>query len=263
MYELRSSNSLLLMMRLFTLATISSTMAAGVRDATVRRDTTARRRTRAAGGLIPVFARVVEGENGSVDMDLRVLLEVCDVALESLLPFLAEQLQLDAAARVREVGVLRLHRAHLLENEVHPGVFHDRTDLPRAELEGRLLDLGREILFAEGPGLSLVRSRRVVPCQALELRGVLRQLRRQPLGHALIIDQDLAQHNRAGHARGLGLPLEVVVDLAGRHLDLAQHRLVLHFLQDQALAHLVAEGLLPLRSGDLGLPFADPDLAEV
>src|SRR5438445_1478295 len=142
------------MMRLFTLATISSTMAARASVMTPRRDRRARRSGRTAG-LIPVLARVLEGKNGAIDMDLRVFLEVGDVALESLLSLLAEQLQLGAAADVREVGILRLHRAHLLENEVHPGVFHDGADLARLQLEGGLLDLGRQIILAEGPGLPL------------------------------------------------------------------------------------------------------------
>src|SRR2546428_4741565 len=251
------------MMRLFTLATISSTMAARACVARARKDTTARRRRRATGGLIPVLARVLEGENGAVDMDFRVLLEVGDVALESLLSFLAEQLQLDEAADVRKVGILRLHRAHLLENEVHPGVFHDGAHLARLQLEGGLLDLGRKVLLAEGPGLPLVRRRRVVPGQALELRGVLRQLGGQLLGQALIIDQDLTQDNRTGHAGGLGLLLEVVVDLPRRHLDLAEDRLALHLLEDEALTDLVPEGLLAFRTADLGLSFADADLAQV
>src|SRR5437867_3251591 len=126
------------MMRLFTLATISSTMAARASVMTARRGTRPRRSRRTAGGLIPVLARVVERKNGSIDMDLRVLPEIGDVALESLLPLLPEQLQLGAAADIREIGILRLHRPHLLENEEHPGVFHDGADLARLQLEGRL-----------------------------------------------------------------------------------------------------------------------------
>src|SRR6267142_2660977 len=211
------------MMRWFTLATISSTIAARASVMTPRRGTRARRSRRAAGGLIPVLARVVEGKNGAIDMDLRVLLEVGDVALESLLPLLAERLQ----------------------------------------LEGGLLDLGRQIILAEGPGLPLVRRRRVVPGQTLELRRVLRQLGGQLIGQALIIDQDLTQDNRTGNAGGLGLLLEIVVDLPRRYFDLAEDRLVLHLLEDEALADLVPEGLLPFRTGDLGLSFADADLAQV
>src|SRR3989442_13054453 len=108
------------MMRLFTLATISSTIAARDSVMTPRRGTRARRIRRAAGGLIPVLARVVEGKNGAIDMDLRVLLEGCDVALENLLPLLSEQLQLSSAADVRAAGILRLHPSHLLANEVNP-----------------------------------------------------------------------------------------------------------------------------------------------
>src|SRR5881296_930305 len=94
----RSSNSLLLMIRLFTLATISS------------------RTARAGRLLVAELARVIEGEDGAVDMDLRVLLEVGDVALERLLPLLAEQLQLEAALHFADIGVLRLHLAHHLED---------------------------------------------------------------------------------------------------------------------------------------------------
>src|ERR1041385_3625177 len=111
------------MMRLFTFATISSTMAARPGETNGRDAARARRRAPAAGLLVPVFAGVVERENGAVDMDVRVLLEVRDVALERLLPLLAEQLQLDAVAHVGDVGVLRLHRAHLLEDQEHAGVL--------------------------------------------------------------------------------------------------------------------------------------------
>src|SRR2546425_8730128 len=109
MYWLRSSNSLLLTIRLFTLATISSTMAPRAGADRTTSDATAARRAREAGCLIAVFARVIEGENGAVDMDFRVLLEIGDVAVKRLLPFLAEQFDLDAALDVADVRVLRLH----------------------------------------------------------------------------------------------------------------------------------------------------------
>src|SRR6266498_4338415 len=105
----RSSNSLLLMIRLLTLATISSTMAPeAFADRTIR-ERTAAKRARAA---LAVFTRVIEGEDGTIDMNLRVLLEIGDVALERLLPLLAEQLQLETALDFANVGVLRLHLAH-------------------------------------------------------------------------------------------------------------------------------------------------------
>src|SRR5213593_611332 len=102
----RSSNSLLLMIRLLTLATISSTMAPEAGADRARRHTTAPEKARVERRLVAVFARVVEGEDGAVDMDLRVLLEVGDVALEGLLPLLAEQLQLEAALHFADIGVL-------------------------------------------------------------------------------------------------------------------------------------------------------------
>src|SRR5262245_40912720 len=124
------------MIRLFTLATISSTIAAragAVQAATAAKSSPARaRRGRAsgligergascagrrtgAGGSVAVLTGVFEREDGAVDMDLRVFLEVGDVALERLLPLLAEQLQLHAVPDFVEIGILRFHLAHQLE----------------------------------------------------------------------------------------------------------------------------------------------------
>src|SRR5689334_4123971 len=129
------------MMRLFTFATISSMMAARPVVTDVR--TAARtRRTARAGRLVLVVTGVVERENGAVDMDVRVLPEVRDVAIESLLPLLAEQLHLHAVTDVRHVRVLRLHRAHLLEDQEQARVLDDPAHLARTELEGGVPDLG-------------------------------------------------------------------------------------------------------------------------
>src|SRR5262247_1573558 len=143
MYVPLSSNSLLLMIRLFTLATISSMMAPSDVGTGAIREIRAMRRMLAR--LVVVFARVLEGEDGAVDMDLRVFLEVGDVAVERLLPLPAEQLQLGATLHLRGVGLRRLHLAHQLHDQVVPGVFQNGADLPRLEFEGRLLDLPGQV----------------------------------------------------------------------------------------------------------------------
>src|SRR2546426_606182 len=147
MYAPRSSNSLLLTIRLFTLATISSTMAPLAGADRTRTDTTTARRA-----LVAVLPRVIEGEDGAVDMDFRILLEIGDVALERLLSLLPEQVDLDPALHVAHVGVLRLHLAHELEDQEGPGVLQNRADLTRLQLEGGVLDLGRQVVFAVGAG---------------------------------------------------------------------------------------------------------------
>src|SRR6266850_2255795 len=114
-------------MRLFTLATISSRIAAsegteGARRAVrMARAVAGTRRARDAD-LVPVLTGILEGEDGAIDMDLRVFLQVGDVALERLLPLLAVQLQLQAVLHLGEVRVHRLHLAHQLENQVPAGV---------------------------------------------------------------------------------------------------------------------------------------------
>src|SRR2546427_832187 len=258
MYAPRSSNSLLLTIRLFTLATISSTTAPLAGAGRTRRDTADARRA-----LVAVLTRVIEGEDGAVDMDFGILLEIGDVALERLFALLPEELDLDPAPHVAHVGVLRLHLAHELEDQEGPRVFQDRADLSRLQLEGDVFDLGGQLLFAVGACLSLVRGHGTVPRQRLEPRGVLGELGGQSLGQTLIIDQDLAQDNRARDAGGLRLFLEVVVNLARGHLDLAQDGLVLHLLENEALAHLLAKGLLALTPGDFGLSLAHADLGQV
>src|SRR6266850_2152148 len=263
MYAPRSSNSLLLIIRLFALATISSTMAPPAGAVRIRRDPATESRARAMTWLVAVFARVIEGKHGAVDMDFSVLLQIGDVALERLLSLLAEEVHLEPALHVADVGVLRLHLAHQLEDQKGPGVLQDRADLARRQLEGSVPDLARQLVLAVRPRLPLVRGHRAVPSQGLELGGLLGKLGGQPLGQALIIDQDLAQDNRARDARGLRLFLEVVVDLARRHLNLAQDRPVLHLLEDETLAHLLPEGLLAFSSGHFGLAFAYADLAQV
>src|SRR5436309_12613841 len=272
------------MIRLFTLATISSTIAAragtiqatsaassspvtagrgsgaGITD---RRDAGGRARWGGAGGSVPVLAGVFEGEDGAVDMDLRVFLEVGDVALERLFPLLAEQLQLDAVPDLVEIGVLRFHLAHQLEDQIGPGVLQNLAYLPRLEPEERLPQLDRQLLLRVGPGLALVRGDRLLPGERLESRGIPGELSRQPVGQTPIIDQDLAKDNRARDTRGLGLLFQVVLDLAGRDLHLAEDRLVLHLLDDDALAHLLPEGLLALAARDLGLALRHADLGQV
>src|SRR3989442_2286231 len=152
MYAPRSSNSLLLTIRLFTLATISSTMAPPAGADRTRRDTTEARRA-----LVAVLARVIEREDGAVDMNFRILLEIGNIALERLLSLLPEQLDLDPAPHVAHVGVLRLHLAHELEDQEGSRVLQDRADLSRLQLEGDVFDLGGQLLFAVGACLSLVR----------------------------------------------------------------------------------------------------------
>src|SRR6266571_5256008 len=177
MYWLRSSNSLLVMMRLFTLATISSRMAAragrgsGAASARVR----ARVRTRSLFGgresSVLVLAHIVERHDGAVDADLGLLLEIGDVALESLLSLLLEQLQLRVPLDVVEVGRPGLHLLHHLEDEVALGVLDHRADLPRLEREERGPQLDRQLLLAVRPGLAVVRGDRVLARQGLEARG--------------------------------------------------------------------------------------------
>src|SRR5882762_8389404 len=115
MKEPRSSHSLLVMMRLFTRATISSTMAAragGDAAAGARRSA---RRPRARfgtevrgvragkpewsgrGGSSGVVAHVVERQDRAVDTDLRLFPQVADEALERLLAFRLEDLHPEAA----------------------------------------------------------------------------------------------------------------------------------------------------------------------
>src|SRR5262245_57691326 len=112
-------------MRLFTLATISSTIAApagaGEARSIVRRARAGSAGTRKGARIrdsVPVLTGILEGEDGAIDMDLRLFLQVGDVAIERLLPLLAEQLQLQPVLHLGEVRVHRLHLAHQLEQQV-------------------------------------------------------------------------------------------------------------------------------------------------
>src|SRR6266446_3596058 len=184
MYWLRSSNSLLVMMRLFTLATISSRMAAreGRGSVAASARVRARVRTRSLFGgresSVLVLAHIVERHDGAVDADLGLLLEIGDVALESLLSLLLEQLQLRVPLDVVEVGRPGLHLLHHLEDEVALGVLDHRADLPR---------LDRQLLLAVRPRLAAVRGDRVLARQRLEARRIRGEGRPQPVGETLII----------------------------------------------------------------------------
>src|SRR5260221_7157124 len=115
MYCPRSSNSLLVMMRLLTLATISSTIAApasrvGARSATRSRATRGRRRAgrraRAGRGAVLVFAHVVERHDRSIDTDIRLFFQVGDEAVERFLSPFFGQVELHAPAGPSGGGAL-------------------------------------------------------------------------------------------------------------------------------------------------------------
>src|SRR5258706_8943128 len=115
----RSSYSLLVMIRLLTLATISSRIAA--RAGTAETSSPAARRTatvdggmgRFPGGRVRrgagsfVLARVVELQDGSIDTDLGLFPQVGDIALEGLLALLLEQLELHRAPDLLRIGFPR------------------------------------------------------------------------------------------------------------------------------------------------------------
>src|SRR5438552_3134305 len=187
----RSSHSLLVMIRLFTRATISSTIAARAGEAaaaSARRSAASPRARFGTGmrgvravqpgerwdrGVSPgVVAHVVERQDGAVDTDLRLFPQVRDEAVERLLAFRLEDLHADAALDLIQIGVLLLDLADELEHQVALRVLQHLADLAGLQVQERLAQLDRQILFAVHARLTAVRGDRVLPGQGLEARRV-------------------------------------------------------------------------------------------
>src|SRR5262245_35279299 len=116
------------MMRLFTLTTISSTIAARAGPTAREPATSASVTTSAAGtdaaprSSVAVLPLVFEGEDGPVDMDLGLLLQVGQVAIHHLVGLLPEQVGLDPLLDGGEIGRLRFLFFHQLDDEESPGI---------------------------------------------------------------------------------------------------------------------------------------------
>src|SRR5262245_57266053 len=259
----RSSNSLAVMIRSLTLATISSTTAA--RDAGARSPAAIAATSQSATAgrvLVAVLAEVAEGEDGAIDMDLGLASQVREVALHHLVRLLPEQGRLDTGADLLEVR-LRLLLLHQLEDGETRRHRNHRADLARLERADRGAHLRGQVLGGVGPRLPAVGRHRFLLCRRLELPRVDHEGPSRLVRGALIFQHDLAQDKSLAPRPGLGVAVHLVLDLPRADMDRLQDGGVLDLLEGQGVADLGAESLLAVGGADVEVPFREAQLLEV
>src|SRR5262245_12414840 len=258
----RSSNSPAVMMRLLILATISSTTAARAGGAPTAATAAASRAAARPVSLIAVFAGVAEREDGAVDMDLGLASQVGQVALHDLIGLLPEQVRLDRGAHLRQVGA-RFLALHQLEDDEARRLAQHRAHAVRLQRADRGAHVLRQVLGRVGARLAVVGGDALLLRDALESSRLDHDGPARVLGGALIFQHDLAQ-DKALVGRGRLGPLpQLVLDLLRADVDGLEDRGLLDLLQDEAVADLGAEGLLPVGRAGLEVALGEAELLEV